>query len=77
MEYAAESKQAEIAEELLLWFLEQGNRDCFAASLFQCYDLLSPDVVLELAWRHDIMNFAMPFFIQFLKEYKTKVCFPL
>ncbi|CAG0882402.1 unnamed protein product [Darwinula stevensoni] len=73
MEYAAESKQAEIAEELLLWFLEQGNRDCFAASLFQCYDLLSPDVVLELAWRHDIMNFAMPFFIQFLKEYKTKV----
>lgn len=30
----------------------------------QCYDLLRPDVILELAWRHNIMDFAMPFLIQ-------------
>lgn len=35
MEYAAESHQQEIAEELLGWFLERGAFDCFAACLFQ------------------------------------------
>ncbi|KAG8038474.1 hypothetical protein G9C98_006170 [Cotesia typhae] len=44
MEYAAESKNAEVAEELLEWFLERGSKDCFAACLFYCYDLLHPDV---------------------------------
>lgn len=64
MEYAAESRQQEVAEELLGWFLQRGNHDCFAACLYQCYDLLRPDVILELAWRHNIMDFAMPFLIQ-------------
>nr|CAD7427687.1 unnamed protein product [Timema monikensis] len=73
MEYAAESKNAEVAEELLAWFLEKGSHDCFAACLFQCYDLLHPDVILELAWRHDIMDFAMPYLIQVTREYISKV----
>ncbi|XP_047005159.1 clathrin heavy chain [Schistocerca americana] len=73
MEYAAESKNAEVAEELLAWFLEKGNHDCFAACLFQCYDLLHPDVILELAWRHNILDFAMPYLIQVVREYITKV----
>lgn len=30
----------------------------------QCYDLLRPDVILELAWKHKIMDFAMPYLIQ-------------
>lgn len=64
MEYAAESKNAEIAEELLAWFLEQRNFDCFSGCLYQCYDLLHPDVILELAWRHNIIDFAMPYLIQ-------------
>ncbi|ETE59257.1 hypothetical protein L345_15014, partial [Ophiophagus hannah] len=64
MQYAAESKDAELAEKLLQWFLEEDKKECFAASLFTCYDLLHPDVVLELAWRHNIMDFAMPYFIQ-------------
>jgi clathrin heavy chain len=74
MEYAAESKNAEVAEELLAWFLEKGSHDCFAACLFQCYDLLHPDVILELAWRHNIMDFAMPYLIQVTREYISKVC---
>jgi len=73
MEYAAESKLPEVAEELLHWFLERKNYTCFGAVLFQCYDLLHPDVVMELAWRHDIQQFAMPYFIQVLREYTTKV----
>lgn len=73
MEYAAESKNADVAEELLAWFLEKGSHDCFAACLFQCYDLLHPDVILELAWRHNIMDFAMPYLIQVTREYTSKV----
>lgn len=73
MEYAAESKAAEIAEELLAWFLEEKNNECFAACLFQCYDLLHPDVILELSWKNNIMDFAMPYFIQVIREYISKV----
>jgi clathrin heavy chain len=73
MEYAAESKNAEVAEDLLAYFLEHSAYDCFAACLFQCYDLLHPDVILELAWRHKIMDFAMPYLIQVMREYVTKV----
>ncbi|XP_044051019.1 clathrin heavy chain 1 isoform X3 [Siniperca chuatsi] len=73
MLYAAESKEAELAETLLQWFLEEGRKECFAACLFASYDLLHPDVVLELAWRHNIMDFAMPYFIQVMREYLAKV----
>ncbi|XP_054155438.1 clathrin heavy chain 1-like isoform X3 [Oppia nitens] len=73
MEYSAESKQADVAEDLLLWFLERKNFTCFSAVLFQCYDLIHADVVLELAWRHNIMQYAMPYFIQITREYITKV----
>ncbi|XP_076364688.1 clathrin heavy chain-like [Tachypleus tridentatus] len=73
MEYAAESKIGDIAEELLAWFLEEKNYECFGACLFQCYDLLQPDVILELAWRHKIIDYAMPYLIQVMREYVTKV----
>jgi clathrin heavy chain len=73
MEYAAESKHADVAEDLLLWFLERKNFTCFSAVLFQCYDLIHADIVMELAWRHDIMQYAMPYFIQVTREYITKV----
>ncbi|KAG7203836.1 hypothetical protein KM043_013847 [Ampulex compressa] len=73
MEYAAESRNPEVAQELLEWFLERGLKDCFAACLFHCYDLLHPDVILELAWRHRILHFAMPYIIQVAREYITKV----
>ncbi|XP_050353286.1 clathrin heavy chain isoform X1 [Nymphalis io] len=73
MEYASESRQPEVAEELLDWFLERNNFECFSACLYQCYDLLKPDVVIELAWRHNIMDFAMPYLIQTVRELTTKV----
>ena len=48
METAAQSGDAEIAEELLKFFVEHGERECFAAALFTCYDLIKPDVALEV-----------------------------
>lgn len=73
MQYASESKDTELAEELLQWFLLDGKNECFASCLFTCYDLLRPDVVLEVSWRHNIMDFSMPYFIQVMREYLSKV----
>lgn len=73
MQYAAESKDGEQAQALLRWFLEEGRKECFAACLFSSYDLLAPDVVLELAWRHGLIDFAMPYFTQVMREYLSKV----
>ena len=56
-----------IYQDLLAYFLDHKAYDCFAACLFQCYDLLHPDVILELAWKHNIMDFAMPYLIQVSK----------
>ena len=73
MDYASESRQPEIVEELLAYFLDSNLHDCFAATLYKCYDLLRPDVVMELAWKHKIMDFAMPYMIQVLRDYSTRV----
>ncbi len=47
--------------------------ECFAACLYTCYELIRPDVVLELAWRHSLMDFAMPFMIQTFREYHDTI----
>ena len=73
MQYAADSRDPETAEDLLRWFLSENLPDCFSACLYQCYDLLRPDVVLELAWRNGLTDMAMPFLIQTMRELTTKV----
>ncbi|KAH9402831.1 hypothetical protein TYRP_015590 [Tyrophagus putrescentiae] len=72
MEFTAESKQQELAEDLLHWFIDRGNHACFAAMLYQCYDLLRPDVVMEYSWRYGLMQYAMPYMIQVVREYTAK-----
>ena len=57
----------------MAYFVDKGLKDCFAAALYICYDLLRPDVVLELAWRHRLTDLAMPFVIQVTREYVAKV----
>uniref|UniRef100_A0A8C1V7B8 Clathrin heavy chain n=1 Tax=Cyprinus carpio TaxID=7962 RepID=A0A8C1V7B8_CYPCA len=64
MQFSAESQDGAQAQDLLRWFVEEGKSECFAACLFSSYDLLAPDLVLELAWRHGLVDFAMPYFIQ-------------
>jgi clathrin heavy chain len=73
IETAAKSKKQEIAEELLIFFVGLKSKECFAACLFTCYDLIRPDVALELAWRNNLLDFAFPFLIQVVREYTSKV----
>jgi len=73
METAAASADPELVEQLLRFFVEVEAKECFAAALFTCYEFVRPDVVLELAWRNNIMDYAMPYLIQVTKAYTTKV----
>lgn len=70
---AAESRENAVAESLLDFFVAGKNKECFAAVLFTCYDLLRPDVVLELAWRNGYTDMAMPYLVQVMREYTSKV----
>lgn len=36
--------------------------------LYACYDLIRPDVIMEVSWRHGLHDFTMPFMINFLCE---------
>merc|ERR1712151_1481472 len=73
METAFESGNAELAESLLRYFVDNDMKECFAACLFTCYDLVRPDVGLELAWRKNMLDYAMPFLIQTLREYTRRI----
>lgn len=44
--------------------LVQGKKECFASCLFVCYDLIRPDVALELAWMNNMVDFAFPYLLQ-------------
>jgi len=73
METSAESKNQELAESLLYFFVNRGERECFAACLFTCYELIRPDVVLELSWRNGLNDFAMPYVIQSFRHYNDRL----
>jgi len=73
MDCARDSGNPDLAENLLRFFSDQNNRECFAACLYTCYDLISPDIALELAWRRGMMDFAMPYLVQVLREYTTRL----
>merc|ERR1711937_1092688 len=73
IETAAVSGDRDVVESLIRFFTDNKLHECFAACLFTCYEYVKPDVVLELAWRHKINDFAMPYIIQVLKEYTDKV----
>jgi clathrin heavy chain len=63
IETAAESAKSEIVESLLNFFVEKEEKEFFSVCTYTCYHLIKPDLILELAWRHNLMNFAMPFMI--------------
>lgn len=73
METVAESKDPMLAEDLMRSIMEMEDKELFAAMLYTCYELIKPDVALEVAWRCDLMEFVMPFFIQFVKDLSTRV----
>merc|ERR1719333_665849 len=73
METARDSGNPELVEQLLRFFVEQDMMECFCACLYTCYDYVRPDVALELAWRKNRLDFAMPYLIQVLKEYTARI----
>jgi hypothetical protein len=70
---AADSKDPKVVEDLLRFFVDVGNSECFSATLYTCYDLVRPDVALELAWRAKMLDFAFPYLVQVVREYTSKV----
>merc|ERR1719491_2200115 len=73
METARDSGNSELAEQLLRYFVENDSKECFAACLYTCYDLIRPDIALELAWRKGMTDFAMPYLVQVLREYTSRI----
>merc|ERR1711871_319102 len=65
---AADSGEQELAEDLLNFFVSAGDKECFAAALFTCSHLVRPDVVMEIAWRNGLMDFAFPYLIQYVRN---------
>lgn len=64
METVAQSNEPELAEELLRYFVTEKERECFSAMLYVCYDLIQPDVAMEVAWMNGLNDLAMPYMIQ-------------
>jgi len=73
MQTASDSGNEELAENLLRYFVDSDMKECFAACLYTCYDLIRPDVGLELAWRKGMLDYAMPFLIQVMREYTSRI----
>ncbi|KAK9455049.1 hypothetical protein V1511DRAFT_510868 [Dipodascopsis uninucleata] len=73
IETAATSGKSEVAEELLRYFVEVGNKECYAAMLYTCYELIREDVVAELNWRHGLNDFTMPYHINKRREQQEKL----
>lgn len=75
IETAFESENANVCEDLLKYFATTGNKECFCSCLYTCYDLIKPDVAMELAWRYDFNEFLMPYMIQNTKELHQRLDF--
>jgi len=73
MDSALASGNQDLAETLLKYFVESDMKECFAACLYTCYDLIRPDIALELAWKSRNMDFCMPYLIQVMREYTDRV----
>lgn len=73
MKTAETSGDEKLAEALLYFFVSKKEYECFSACLYTCYELIRPDVVLELAWRNNLVDFVMPYMVQTFTDYSTKM----
>lgn len=63
METVAESKDSALAEELLRFIMTRQDKELVAAMLYNCYELIKPDVAMEVGWRCGLQEYVMPYFI--------------
>ncbi|OHT11249.1 Clathrin heavy chain 1 [Tritrichomonas foetus] len=73
IETAAQSRSSDVVDPLLKFFCQEKLFECFAAATYVCYDLVQPDVILELAWRNNAIDFAMPYLIQNMREQNATI----
>ena len=73
METVAESKDPALAEELLRFIMTRQDKELVAAMLYNCYELIKPDVAMEVGWRCGLQEYVMPYFIQFVRDMSDKV----
>ena len=69
----AESGDSEIAEDLLRFFVDVCDKECFCATLYTCYKVIKPDVAIELAWRSNYVDFVMPYVVQYTRHLHDKL----
>lgn len=65
---ASTSSKPDVAEDLLRYFVEIGNKECYVATLYTCYELIKQDVVTELSWIHNLNDYTMPYWINVQRE---------
>lgn len=70
---AAASGKSEVAEDLLRYFVDIGNKECYVATLYTCYDLIRQDVVSELSWINGLKDYTMPYLINVERENSTNL----
>lgn len=70
---AATSASSEIVEELVEYFVKIGNKECFAACLFICYDFIRADIVEDLQWRHALNDYVMPYRLQKSRDQSNRI----
>lgn len=59
IETSAMSGKTDVVEDLLRYFVDIGSRECYVGMLYACYDLIRPDVILEISWRNNLNDFTM------------------
>eukprot|EP00920_Eleutheroschizon_duboscqi_P001051 GHVT01002565.1.p1 GENE.GHVT01002565.1~~GHVT01002565.1.p1 ORF type:complete len:201 (-),score=56.17 GHVT01002565.1:921-1523(-) len=69
-----ESNCSALASRLLRCFAEEKkDGECFAACLVVAYELIPPDLALELAWKNGFTELAMPYFIQVMQHQSLRI----
>ncbi|KAL3953789.1 hypothetical protein ACCO45_011745 [Purpureocillium lilacinum] len=73
IETAATSGKTDIVEDLVRYFVDIGHRECYTGMLYACNELIRPDLVLELSWRHGLTDFSMPYMINMLAQQTREI----
>ena len=47
----AESRDPALAEDLLRFVMGMQDKELIATMLYTCYELIKPDVAMEIGWR--------------------------
>ncbi|KAL2317476.1 hypothetical protein Fmac_031352 [Flemingia macrophylla] len=78
METCSQSGDRELSQHLLVFFIEQscslsGSERVFCILPLCLLRYHRPDVALELSWMNNMIDFAFPYLLQFIREYTGKV----